>query len=100
MALEKAQENEGFLTMQFTSVLDVFQAKYQGVGNKFMESVQGSFEENGLKTVMDSLRAALRENILGKGRRVLWAAFEKGEKRIKAGMGLASIVLVLRGRLE
>lgn len=45
-----------------------------------MDTVRGSFEEEVLKGVMDSLRAAMRENenLLQEARKELWTAFEVG----------------------
>jgi hypothetical protein len=78
--LEQTQRRDDYLIAQYISVLKVLETKYLEVGEKVMETVDGSFEEDVLRGVMDSLRAAMKENerIVQQGRHMLWAAFELG----------------------
>lgn len=59
----------------------MLEKKYLDVGQRFVESMKGTFEEGVLERVIGTLREAMRENerVLEGERRRLWEGFEMDE---------------------
>jgi hypothetical protein len=60
-------------------VLNALEGMYLGIGQCFMDTEAGSFEESILKGLMATLRTSMRQNelCLQKARKEMWNIFEE-----------------------
>jgi len=75
--LQHTKQREGFITAQYSGVLDALQKQYLEIGSKMLTVIQGSFEESVLEDVLDHLRDTMGSNeyCVSGARRKLWARF-------------------------